>query len=77
VLAVHDAFADRFAKVEFAIIRECLIEISARMIEHLARIRVQLPEGALFRTVALSSRRPRCALTSPPARQTNPQRVAW
>jgi hypothetical protein len=42
---------------EFATIRERLIKIGARMIEHIARIRVQLPtscpEGALFRVVAL------------------------
>jgi hypothetical protein len=45
------------AGCEFATIRERLIKIGARVIEHLARIRVQLPtscpEGALFRTVAL------------------------
>ena len=45
------------AKCEFATIRERLIKIGARVIEHIARIRVQLPtscpEGALFRTVAL------------------------
>ena len=44
------------AKCEFAT-REHLIKIGARVIEHLARIRVQLPtscpEGALFRTIAL------------------------
>ena len=48
---------DPLAKAEFATIRERLIKIGARVIEHLARIRVQLPtscpEGALFRTVAL------------------------
>ena len=42
---------------EFATIRERLIKIGARVIEHIARIRVQLPtscpEAALFRTVAL------------------------
>ena len=42
---------------EFATIRERLIKIGARVIERLARIRVQLPtscpEAALFRTVAL------------------------
>jgi hypothetical protein len=42
---------------EFATIRERLIKIGARVIEHIARIRVHLPtscpEGALFRTVAL------------------------
>ncbi len=42
---------------EFATIRERLIKIGARVIEHIARIRVQLPtscpERALFRTVAL------------------------
>ena len=42
---------------EFATLRERLIKIGARVIEHVARIRVQLPtscpEGALFRAVAL------------------------
>jgi hypothetical protein len=42
---------------EFATIRERLIKIGARVIEHIARIRIQLPtscpEAALFRTVAL------------------------
>ncbi len=41
----------------FATIRERLIKIGARVIEHVARIRVQLPTGcphaALFRRVAL------------------------
>src|SRR4249919_1724997 len=49
--------ASPLAKCEFATIRERLIKIGARVIEHLARIRIQLPtscpEGALFRTVAL------------------------
>jgi hypothetical protein len=48
---------DPLAMAEFATIRERLIKIGARVIEHLARIRIQLPtscpEGALFRTVAL------------------------
>jgi hypothetical protein len=48
---------DPLAIAEFATIRERLIKIGARVIEHLARIRIQLPtscpEGALFRTVAL------------------------
>jgi hypothetical protein len=42
---------------EFTTIRERLIKIGARVIEHIARIRVQLPtscpEATLFRTVAL------------------------
>ena len=42
---------------EFATLRERLIKIGARVIEHIARIRVQLPtscpEGALFRAVSL------------------------
>ena len=46
------------ATAEFATIRERLIKIGARVIEHIARIRVQLPtscpDGALFRTVARS-----------------------
>jgi hypothetical protein len=45
------------ANGEFATIRERLIKIGARVIEHIARIRVQLPtscpEAALFRIVAL------------------------
>ena len=45
------------AKAEFATIRERLFKIGARIIEHAARIRIQLPtscpEGALFRTIAL------------------------
>ena len=48
---------DPLAMAEFATIRERLIKISARVIEHLARIRIQLPtscpQGALFRAVAL------------------------
>ena len=42
----------------FATIRERLIKIGARVIKHLARIRIHLPtscpERALFRTVALA-----------------------
>jgi hypothetical protein len=42
---------------EFATIRERLIKVGARVIEHIARIRIQpptsCPEGALFRAVAL------------------------
>jgi Transposase DDE domain group 1 len=45
------------ASCEFTTIRERLIKIGARVIEHIARIRVQLPtscpQAALFRTVAL------------------------
>jgi Transposase DDE domain group 1 len=45
------------ASGEFTTIRERLIKIGARVIEHIARIRIQLPtscpERALFRTVAL------------------------
>ena len=58
-LAVRDAIpqTDPLAKAEFATIRERLFKIGARIIEHAARIRIQLPtscpEGALFRFVAL------------------------
>ena len=49
--------ASPLAKAEFATIRERLIKIGARVIEHVARIRIQLPtscpESALFRKVAL------------------------
>src|ERR1700731_3399810 len=45
------------ARAEFATIRDRLIKIGARVIEHIARIRIQLPtscpERALFRAVAL------------------------
>ena len=45
------------ANAEFATIRERLIKIGARVIEHIARIRVQLPtsypQAALFRAIAL------------------------
>src|ERR1700719_3706239 len=45
------------ATAEFATIRERLIKIGARVIEHIARIRIQLPtscpEAVLFRAVAL------------------------
>jgi hypothetical protein len=45
------------AKAEFATIRERLIKVGARVIEHIARIRIHLPtscpERALFRQVAL------------------------
>jgi hypothetical protein len=49
--------ANPLASAEFATIRERLIKIGARVIEHIARIRIQLPtccpEGSLFRAVAL------------------------
>jgi hypothetical protein len=49
--------ASPLATAEFATIRERLIKIAARVIEHIARIRIQLPtncpEAALFRAVAL------------------------
>jgi hypothetical protein len=59
MLGVRDAIpqTEPLAKAEFATIRERLIKIGARVIEHLARIRIQLPtscpEGRLFRAVAL------------------------
>ena len=56
--------------MEFATIRERLIKIGARVIKHLARIRVQLPrscpQAALFRTVALRLLPPVHRLTSNP-----------
>jgi hypothetical protein len=49
--------ASPLASAEFATIRQRLIKIGARVIEHLARIRVQLPtscpDALLFRCVAL------------------------
>jgi hypothetical protein len=45
------------AKAEFTTIRDRLVKIAARVIEHAARIRIQLPsscpDGALFRYLAL------------------------
>jgi hypothetical protein len=45
------------ATAEFAMIRDRLIKIGARVIDHIARIRVKLPsscpERALFRAVGL------------------------
>ena len=45
------------ARAEFTTIRERLIKIAARVVEHAARIRVHLPtscpEAALFRDIAL------------------------
>ena len=47
---------DPLATAAFATIRERLIKIGARVIEHIARIRIQLPtscpERTLFRAVA-------------------------
>jgi hypothetical protein len=49
--------ASPLAKAEFATIRERLIKIGARVVEHIARIRIHLPtscpERALFRAIAL------------------------
>ena len=49
--------ANPLAKAEFSTMRERLIKIGARVIEHIARIRIHLPtscpEQALFRQVAL------------------------
>jgi Transposase DDE domain group 1 len=59
MLAVRNAIPKKepLAKAEFATIRERLIKIGARVIEHAARIRIQLPtncpERWLFRVVAL------------------------
>jgi len=59
MLSVRDAIpkTDPLAKAEFNTLRQRLIKIGARVIEHLARIRIQLPtscpEGELFRTIAL------------------------
>jgi Transposase DDE domain group 1 len=59
MLAVRNAIPrkDPLAKAEFATIRDRLIKTGARIIEHAARIRVQLPtsfpEARLFRAIAL------------------------
>ncbi len=88
MLAVRDAIpqTDPLAKVEFATIRERLIKIDARIIEHAARIRIRLPtscpEGALFRAVAPGimpvrpvSGRAVCP-DEPPSEADQPKRVA-
>ena len=60
IAAVRSAIpkTNPLAKAEFATIRERLIKVGARVIEHMARIRIHLPtsypEGALFRQVALA-----------------------
>jgi hypothetical protein len=60
VLAVRDAIPEThpLAKAEFKTLREHLIKVGARVIEHIARIRIELPtgfpEGELFRTIALA-----------------------
>ena len=43
--------ASPLAKCEFATIRERLVKIGARVIEHVARIRVQLPTSCQFATI--------------------------
>ena len=52
-----DLPADQLKKAEFNTLRERLFKIGARVIERLARIRIQLPtscpESELFRTIAL------------------------
>ena len=59
MLAVRNAIpqTEPLAKAEFATLRERLIKIGARVIEHVARIRIQLPTscpaGRFFRAVAL------------------------
>jgi Transposase DDE domain group 1 len=56
--AVRSRIPERnpLAKAEFATIRKRLFKLCARVIEHIARIRIHLPtscpEGALFRRVA-------------------------
>jgi hypothetical protein len=60
MLTVRSAIpaASPLAKAEFATIRERLIKIGARVIEHIARIRIHLPtscpESRLFRQIALN-----------------------
>ena len=70
---------------EFATIRERLIKIAARVIEHAARIRIQLPtscpQGALFRRLRSvcchrAPERRGCRPVEPPNEQINPERVA-
>ena len=89
MLAVRAAIpqTEPLARAEFATIRERLIKIGARIIEHAARVRIQLPtscpEGALFRTVALGimpaahGAAGHWAPTSRRRRQINLKRVAW
>ena len=59
MLSVRDAIpkTELLAKAEFITLRERLFKIGARIIEHAARIRIQLPtsfpEARLFRAIAL------------------------
>jgi hypothetical protein len=60
MLAVRSAIpkSDPLARAEFATIRDRLLKIGAKVIEHVARIRIHLPTScpvsALFRRIALS-----------------------
>ena len=55
-MTVKPAQTNPLARCEFATLRERPIEIEARVIEYIARSRVQLPtsrpEGALFHAIA-------------------------
>jgi Transposase DDE domain group 1 len=58
MLSVRDAIPQThpLAKAEFNTLRECLIKIGARVIEHLARVRVQLPQAARRASCSAPSR---------------------
>src|SRR5215471_11639901 len=73
--------ASPLAKAEFATIRERLIKIGARVIEHIARIRIHLPTSCPERSLFRESRRSHKRRGMRPdwaaeERQINPQRVA-
>lgn len=59
------------AKAEFATIRERLLKIGARVVEHLQHLRVHLPtscpDRAVFRAVALNLAPSRIAAAMPAA----------
>ena len=81
VRAAAIPLTDPLATAEFTTIRERLIKIGARVIEHLARIRIQLPtscpEGGLFRTVRSVSGGDVAPRRTRQPWQINPKRVAW
>jgi hypothetical protein len=64
------------AKCEFATIRERLIKIGARVIEHIARIRVQLPASCPEGACCSEPSRSACCHPAHKPRGSMPQRAA-
>src|SRR5271166_3349007 len=64
------------AKCEFATIRERLIKIGARVIEHLARIRVQLPPSRRHGRSTPNASHSECPHTDPAGRNVGTRQFA-